>query len=954
MADVSDRWTRVQTLFEHALDRPEDERSAWLRAECGGDPDLYREVEALLEGDRERHPMFAGHAADLLSGDELADLLPTREGERVGAWTLGETLGEGGMGTVYRAERADADGPEGFRQSAALKLVKPGMDSAAVLARFHAERRILARLQHPGIARLLDGGLTDAGHPFFAMELVEGEPITDACDARALSIDARLALFARACEAVRYAHQQLVVHRDLKPSNLLVVETPEGLRPVLLDFGIARLLEDDDAGDLTRTGHRVLTPAYAAPEQVRGEPPTTATDVYALGGLLYRLLCGASPIPTASRARHEAEQAILSETPPRPSTRATAEAARQRGTTEAALARRLRGDLDTICLKALRKEPSERYGSAAELLADVQRFRDGLPVEARPASRGYRVRKFVARHRAGVLGTAAALLALVALSGFYTVRLAGERDRAEAEAEKAAEVSAFLETLFTASDPAVSGGDEVTARELLEAGASRVEAELAGQPEVQAQMYGTIGRVYRSLGLMDEASAALGRALALSTEPLAVARAQAGLALLRVEQADYASADSLLTLALATQRRLGGPDDDLVGTLQTRATLIQQGGAEGDPEPLLAEALALQRALHRGDHERTADLLVSLGRTHGNNGSVEAADSAFAEALDMRRRLVGAVHPRVSEALREIAQVRDVQRRDAEGLALIREAIAIDSQLVGMEHPSMGENLYVKGTLLVELARFDDATDVFEQTLAIDRVTLGPDHPYVALTLTQLGDVRRRAGDAPGAIRYYRQALALQRRVLPEDHPSVGLTLTQLGTALADAGDFGEAETTLREALRVRRLSNDENGPVVLSTRSELAAVLSRAGRHREAIAITRDALERRVRARGNESAAAASGLRDLAAALRQQGTDASLREAREVSARALRVYRATHEPGSREMAQALRERADVLWASGREEEARPVYREALETVRRALGADHPAAQSIEQRLAGR
>ena len=949
---VTERWTRVQTLFERALDRPEDERSAWLRAHCGDDPTLYHEVESLLDGDRERHPMFAGQATDLLSRDEIGDLLPSREGERVGAWVLGEPLGEGGMGTVYRADRAESDGPDGFRQPAALKLLKPGMDSQAVVARFRAERRILARLEHPGIARLLDGGLAEDGRPYFAMELVDGEPITAACDARRLDPDARLALFVRACEAVRYAHRSLVVHRDIKPSNLLVVETDEGLRPVLLDFGIARLLEDDHAGDLTRTGHRVLTPAYAAPEQVRGEPPTTATDVYALGGLLYRLLCGAAPL-TTSGSPYEAEQAILSASPPRPSTRVTADAARLRGTTEAALVRRLRGDLDTICLKALRKEPERRYGSAGELLADVQRHLDGLPVEARPASRGYRVRKFIARHRAAVWGTAAGLAVIVGVTGVAFARVDAERDRAQNEAAKATEVSAFLEDLFASSDPAQSRGDEVTARELLEAGAERIETELAGQPEVQAQMYGTIGRVYRSLGLLDEAGAALERALALSTDGLAVARAQTALALLRIEQADYAPADSLLALALAAQRQgYDGPHGDLVQTLQTRAALIQQGGAEGYPEPFLMEALAMQRALHSGTHAGTADLLLGLARAHFNTGNFEAADSVLTEALKMRRELFGTVHPGISEALRELAQIRDVQRRDAEGLAVIREAIAIDSQLVGMEHPSMGENLYVQGTLLVELGQFDAATDMFEQTLAIDQFTLGPDHPYVALTLTQLGDVRRRAGDASGAVGYYRRALALQRRVLPEGHPSFGVTLGSLGLALADAGDLSEAESSLREALRVHRLSNDENGVVVLSRRSDLAGVLSQAGKHREAIAITRDALARRIEVRGEESAAAASGLRDLAAALRQQGTPESLREAREVSARALRVYRATHEPGSREMGMALLERADVLRASGQVREARPLYREALDTYRQALGADHPTVRSIERRLA--
>ena len=397
MADALSRWTRIQTLFEQALERPSDERTAWFRAQCGDDPEMYGHVAAMLDGADDEHDLFGGNALDLVSGDGPGlDLIPTREGEPVGPWVLGERIGAGGMGDVYRAHRTD-----GFEQTAAIKRVKPGMDSGAVLARFEAERQILARLQHPGIARLLGGGLTADERPYFAMELVDGEPITDYCDAHRLGVEARLNLFAQVCEAVRYAHRQLVVHRDLKPSNILVAAGTEddAPRPVLLDFGIARVL-GDDAADLTQTGQRVLTPSYAAPEQIRGEAPTTATDVFALGGLLYRLLSGARPIQTEGRSPVEVERAVLEETPPAPSAAVTSEAADARGTTADALARRLRGDLDVICLTALSKEPERRYGSAAELLADVRRHLDGLPIDARPATRAYRVGKFVRRHRA--------------------------------------------------------------------------------------------------------------------------------------------------------------------------------------------------------------------------------------------------------------------------------------------------------------------------------------------------------------------------------------------------------------------------------------------------------------------------------------------------------------------------------------------------------------------------
>ncbi|MGB3544379.1 serine/threonine-protein kinase, partial [Rubrivirga sp.] len=380
MNDPVTRWPEIQTLFEQALDRPPDERTAWLRSVCGDDLEVYREVEALLEGDRDQHTVFAGSALDLLAPADLEDaLVPSKTGERVGPWVLGERIGAGGMGAVYRAQRAD-----GFEQTAALKRIKPGMDSEAVLARFRAERQILARLEHPGIARLLDGGLAGDGRPYFAMELVEGEPITDYCDGLGLEVDERLRLFVEVCDAVAYAHRQLVVHRDLKPSNVLVTDLEDGTRQVkLLDFGIARVLSDDHGDGLTRTGQRVLTPSYAAPEQHRGESPSTATDAYALGVLLYRLLTGT--LPTEDKGELAALSTSVPTEPSRPSTRVQ----------DAATRRDLEGDLDTIILKALRLEPERRYGSAAELGADVRRYLEDVPIEARPATAGYRARLFV-------------------------------------------------------------------------------------------------------------------------------------------------------------------------------------------------------------------------------------------------------------------------------------------------------------------------------------------------------------------------------------------------------------------------------------------------------------------------------------------------------------------------------------------------------------------------------
>ncbi|OZC04221.1 serine/threonine-protein kinase [Rubricoccus marinus] len=695
MADISERWTRIQTLFEAALERPADDRTAWLRSVCGDDPDLYREVESLLEGDAHQHTLFGGRAADLLGPHDLdAALSPTRAGEIVGPWRLIERIGSGGMGAVYRAERASGD----YEQTAALKLIKPGMDSEAVVARFEAERKILARLQHPGIARLLDGGLTADRRPYFAMDLVEGEPITDYADARGLGIDARLRLFAAVCEAVRYAHQSLVVHRDLKPSNIVVTEAsgagsaPEA-RPVLLDFGIARLLADDEDTALTRTGHRVLTPSFAAPEQIRGESPTTATDVYALGGLLYRLICGAAPL--AGETALETEQAVLSETPKRPSARVTPEASGARGLNEAGLMRRLRGDLDVICLKALAEEPERRYGSAAELLADVQRHLAGLPVEARPASGAYRVRKFVARHRVGVIGTAVSLAALVALTAFYTVSLTGERDRVEAEARRSEEVVAFLKDLLLGASPYEAPGEELTARELVDRGAARVDTALAGEPATQAAIQSLIAEVYMDINRAEDAIPLYRKAL-VSQE-----------------------AEGLRAEAASTQRELG------------RA--LRETGATEEAERYLRSALATFERLPTSDPAETALTQRHLGSLLRDQGDFETAERLYRTALATAQRARGPDDPLTADITNSLVIVLRATDRNSEAADLMADLVASDRRVLPPNHPDLGASLAIHSTLLSQAGRSGEAVRVAREALRVFRAA-HPDttHPDIA------------------------------------------------------------------------------------------------------------------------------------------------------------------------------------------------------------------------------
>ncbi|MDQ7053776.1 MAG: serine/threonine-protein kinase, partial [candidate division KSB1 bacterium] len=436
------------------------------------------------------------------------------------------------------------------------------MDSQEIVQRFRRERQILAQLQHDNIARVLDGGLTGDGQPYFTMEYVEGEPIDAYCDRHRLTIEARLRLFLQVCDAVHAAHRNLVVHRDLKPGNILV--TPDGTAK-LLDFGIARVLSHDGAVPATvqTGGLQVMTPEYASPEQVRGEPVTTASDVYGLGVVLYELLAGRRPYDFPERTPAQVEKVVTGTEPKKPSAAVhhPPKAATSGGDTLAAvsharrsqprrLQRLLAGDLDNICLMALRKEPERRYGSAAQLRDDIHRYLNSLPVAARPATLRYRVGKFMRRHTAAVAAATAGLILLAGLTGYYTTRLAAERDRAQAEAQKAQQVAGFLAGLFKTSDPSEARGRRITARELLDRGAARIERELATQPEVQANMMEVVGTVYQSLAQLDEAAELLEKSLSVREHFAGevgpeIARTLWVLGKVRSQQGNYEAADSL-------------------------------------------------------------------------------------------------------------------------------------------------------------------------------------------------------------------------------------------------------------------------------------------------------------------------------------------------------------------------------------------------------------------------
>ena len=632
------RWKQLDDWLGELLDLPMEAREAALAGRCREDPELGIELRALMSSAAAAGPLDALAASALLAGaaETLAGIGP---GDRVGDWRILRRIGIGGMSEVFLAERSVA----GARQSAALKLMAAGLGSGDLRARFGRERRILAALNDNRIARFYDGGIAADGRPWLAMELVEGETVDSQCDTHALGVDARLALFLQIAAAVAHAHRHLVVHRDIKPGNVLVTAAGE---VKLLDFGIAKLLDDEaeDTGDATRT--RLLTPAYASPEQIRGEPVTTATDVYQLGALLYSLLAGAPPFPTAGAGAAEMERLVCDTPAEAPGSRARR--------LRVAHARGIGADLDTIVLKALAKEPARRYASVEALAEDIERYRQGRPVRAERDRVAYRVRRFVARHRAAMAAATGFFVLLLAYAGTATwlgLRLRAERDHAETQSTRAAAVKDYLLSLFAGADPGAPESRGQDAGTLLARAVDRVEADLGAQPALAAEMLVTLGDILHRRGQFDDASRAYRRAIALREREFGDDAAETAEALGRLgqvlnDQGRTREARELHLRLLAIMREQRGPES--IETIQALMVLARDESGLGDAaraEALLREALPLaEKAGAKADGDR-GEILVDLGTALYRQKRYDEAEASYAAGLALHRKVLGDEHP---------------------------------------------------------------------------------------------------------------------------------------------------------------------------------------------------------------------------------------------------------------------------------------------------------------------
>jgi serine/threonine-protein kinase len=852
----SERWRRLSAILDEVFELPSAARAPRVSVLCEGDESLQREVDALLRADSDAGAFLETPApelaAHLLARPEVPGAAAV--GERLGPYQVVRELGRGGMGAVYLAERADG----GFEQQVAVKVIRRGMDSQEILRRFLFERQILARLRHPHIARLLDGGVTTAQQPYFAMEYVDGLPITEYCDANRLTVAERVRLFLAVCDAVGYAHRNLVVHRDLKPSNILV--TADG-RPILLDFGIAKVLgpAEADAATLTSAGMRMLTPEYAAPEQVTGEAITTATDVYALGSVLYELVSGHRPHRFARISPLEVERVICREQPEAPSvvaTRdspATDEISRTRSTDPGHLRRSLSGDLDTVILRAMHKEPERRYSSAEAFAEDLDRHLAGLPVRARQDSLRYRASRFVRRHRAGV--AAAGFIALALLAGLvgtlWQARVADRRaDLARAEAAKADAVRRFLVSLFEGASPAVARGRDISARELLDIGVRRVDsAALTAHPEIRAEILFTLALIHRDLGLYARTDSLLQRAEAIQRDLFGeddprLATTQRARGRMRLELGDHAGADSLLKRALAIHRRRLDPTDTvLVATLYETSGLERRRGNFAAAESLMTEALAIDSALYGMDHLEVATDLSSLAVIVSGAGDASRAVPLQRRALAIRRRHLSSPDPAIATALANLGAELTSIGEYAEAERMHREALAMRRALFAGPHPEVAYSLNGLAQVLVAQGRLEEAAPLYKEALEVRRAMFGPEHPEYIASLNNFGTFSYRLGDLASAAAAFRESLASWRRSLGPTHPSTMTAMTNLGTVLRDSGALTQAEPLLLESLRLRRrIRGPRHAEVAVSLR-HLGVLRHRQGRLAAAIPLLVDAL---------------------------------------------------------------------------------------------------------------
>jgi serine/threonine protein kinase/tetratricopeptide (TPR) repeat protein len=795
------RWHRIQGLFHEVADLPEPDRRAFLKTACSDDEALLADLLAMLEEDARGASLLDRGVGDLahgMIGKAAGTSLPLND---FGPYRITSVLGEGGMGVVYRAERTD------LGSVAAIKILRDAWLSPARRDRFAREQRTLAQLNHPSIARLLDADTLPDGTPWFVMEYVEGVPLTEYCRTHGTSIVERLRLFRTVCEAVQHAHQCLVIHRDLKPSNILVKEEG-GVK--LLDFGISKQLDSLDAPiDQTRTGLRLMTPAYAAPEQIRGGRAGIETDVYSLGVVLYELLAGQLPFDLSNRTPTEAEAIIVEQEPEKPSAAAKHMAALAGEHGPVLSARKASwADLDVLCLTAMHKDPARRYRTVEALIRDIDHYLKGQPLDARPDTVRYRAGTFARRRWRLLSASAVVLAAIVGLVVFYTVRLATARNEALAEAARTQRIQRFMLNLFEGGDKQAGPAESLRVLTLIDRGVQEART-LSGEPAVQAELYATLGSIYQKLGNFAQAESLLRAALdqrrtLFGPDHADVAENTVALGLLRTDQAQFDEAERLIRQGLEQIKRRLPPNHPVVANATAAlGKVLEDRGTYDKAIPVLEEAVRLHTEAAAG--ATTPDLAAAvseLANTHFYAGHLEQSDSLNRRALAMHQQLYGDRHPLVSDDLINLGAVQFEQGRYVEAERFYRQGLEITQAWYGKDHFKTAANLTMLARALNHQKRYVEAVELLQQSLAIRERVYGNEHPLVASSINELGTIALGQGKFDDAERHYRRMVQIYRAVYgPNKHYLIGIALSNFASVYLARGEWARAESLFREAI---------------------------------------------------------------------------------------------------------------------------------------------------------
>src|SRR3984885_3137105 len=786
------RWQRIQTLFHEAASLPGADQPAFLRAACSGDDALRSEVLAMLEADATSGSILdrdLGHVAHQVLSQTTSTSI---EFKGFGPYTIKQVLGEGGMGVVYLAERKD------LGNLVAIKVLRDAWLSPARRERFASEQRMLAQLNHPSIARLYDADTLSDGTPWFVMEYVEGLPLTDYCQKYECSIQRRLRLFRQVCEAVQYAHAHAVIHRDLKPSNIFV-KPDGGVR--LLDFGIAKQIESlDTPSDTTRTLMRLMTPAYAAPEQIRGGGVGVHTDVYSLGVVLYQLLSDRLPFDLSNLTPGEAADIVAGHEPGKPSATAV-------GTQHSGVGYSAWDELDVLCLTAMHKDPQRRYRSVEALIRDIDHYLNGEPLEARPDSVLYRMHKFIGRNRRTVAASAFVGALMGGLVIFYTLRLAKARTAALAEAARTQRVEQFMQDLFQGDAESTGPADDLRVVTVLERGEKQARA-LDEDPEIQADLYQTLGTMYDQLGKYDQADSLLKASLAQrkatrGADSAKVAESLVALANLRNDQAQLEEAEALARQALQMSKRHLSPDHPVVARATlTLGRILDNRGKYDEAIPTLEEAMRLES----GPKGVPADLsatLSELANTHYYLGHYDISKDLNERALRMDEQIYGDRNPNVAQDLTNLADIQYQWSNYAEAERLQRTAVGIMQAWYGKDHPETADDMTILGKYLIAEGRAEEAVPILRESLTALENHYGKVHPRVALAVGELGLALQHQGNLDEAEKNFRRQADIYRSVYGEKNQQLGAAVANLAGVYSDRKDYAKSEELFRDALKL-------------------------------------------------------------------------------------------------------------------------------------------------------